>query len=49
MHEDRKAKSAGAADQGSKRRWSTPTLARIEAAEAETGTRTLDDGPFTTS
>jgi len=32
-----------------KQTWVTPALIRIEAGEAEVGTRNVSDGPFTSS
>jgi hypothetical protein len=46
MNEDNQ--TAGAAQQG-KRAWSKPTLARIDASEAEVFTRSGTDGQFTFS
>jgi hypothetical protein len=50
MNEKRKAHSAVHDDRQGRRPWSTPTLARIDAGEAEIGTRASAlDGGFTTS
>jgi hypothetical protein len=46
MNEDNKP--VGTADQG-KRAWTKPTLARIDAGEAEVFTRSGTDGQFTFS
>ena len=50
MNEQNKARLEGPANVDSKRSWSKPTLARIDAEKAELGTRVdVLDGGFTTS
>ena len=49
MDEDRKVGPFNEADCSGKLRWATPGLSRIEAGEAEINTRTIGDGPFSTS
>ena len=49
MQDDCKAVPTGTADGPGKRRWSAPTLNRIDAGEAEVGPRDANDGFFTSS
>jgi len=50
MHEQNKSRLDVSASGGAKRLWLKPTLSRLEAGEAELGTRrAVSDGGFTTS
>lgn len=49
MREDRDFAPANAAAPGARLSWDAPRLSRIDAGEAEVGTRASNDGPFTTS
>jgi hypothetical protein len=49
MHKDRQAVPTGTAESRGKRRWSAPTLSRIDAGAAEVGPRDQVDGTFTAS